>query len=267
MRAVLPLDADEATRAWLTVACFMAAVALVLVPPALVDARTLDGVGVWVKPLKFAASLVLHFLTLAVLVQFLSPERRAAPRMKRLVQASVAAGLFEIGYLAWQATRGRHSHFNFDTGFETVMYALMGAGATLLVAVPFVVGVQILRQRDDDGSGLRLGAVLGLLLAPALTMIVSGYMSGVVYGRWIGEAADGGAVLPLLGWSREAGDLRPAHFVALHAMQLLPLAGYAGDRFVPAASRALVWATAALLAAAAAALFAQALAGRPVWPL
>src|SRR5690606_22652468 len=112
--------------------------------------------------------------------------------------------------------------FNFDTGFETGMYALMGVGASLLVAVPFVMGMTIARQGDGDRSGLRLGALLGLLLAPVLTMIVTGYMSGVVYSHSIGTAMGGDTGMPILGWSRVTGDLRPSHFVALHAMQILP---------------------------------------------
>ena len=266
MTNIFPLDRDDTTRTWLATACFMVAIIVVFTPAALLDTRLLDGVSVWSKPLKFAFALAIHFVTLAILAQFLSPENRVGPLLSRFVQISVAAALFEIAYIAFQAARGRHSHFNFSTPFETGMYALMGVGAVLLVVTAFVLGVLLLRQRDGDRSALRLGAVIGLLLASFLTLIVTSYMSGVVYSHWIGNSVSDATGIPLLGWSREVGDLRPSHFVGLHAMQILPLLGYAGDRFAPAHSRAMVWTMTFLIVVATVALFIQALAGQPLWP-
>ena len=264
MNTTLTLDRDATTRAWVATACFMVAIMVVLAPAAIYDPRALDGVGVWDKPLKFALSIAVHFATLAILVQLLPPEVRAGPRMARVVRFSILAAVFEIGYITLQAARGRPSHFNFDTPFETGMYALMGVGAVYLALVPLILGRRIREQGGN--SGYRLGAVIGLYLATVLTLVVAGYMSGVAYSRWVGVPT-GGAGVPFFGWSREVGDFRPSHFVGLHAMQILPLIGLAGDRFAPALARPAVWVAAAVLVILTAGLFAQALAGLPMWGL
>ncbi len=42
---------------------------------------------------------------------------------------------------------------------------------------------------------------------------------------------DGDPGLPLVNWSRQAGDLRIAHMLGLHAFQIFPLFGYILSRW------------------------------------
>jgi hypothetical protein len=81
-------------------------------------------------------------------------------------------------------------------------------------------------------------------------------------GHFIGIPGPDAATIPLLGWSAAVGDLRPAHFVALHLMQVLPLLGLWIDRRGGTA-RIIPW-VALGYAAVTLALYAQALLGIPV---
>lgn len=263
-RRIFPLPDDYASRALLAGGMVMFALFFVIAPAQFIDDRLLNGAPVWAKPMKFTLSLAVHFLTLAILAQLLEARTRSGVLMRLGVWSLLFAALFEIVYIIVQAGRGRHSHFNHETPFEALMYALMGVGALMLALIPLLLGVLIALRKDAAPSGLRLGAVLGLTLGPLLTIVLAGYMSmtGSHFVAAPGASDAGG--LPLFGWSTEVADLRPAHFLATHLMQVLPAVGYLGDRFAPRLARPAVFAALALVGGGAAALFALAASGRPL---
>ncbi|MBV1928720.1 MAG: hypothetical protein KUG81_04335, partial [Gammaproteobacteria bacterium] len=226
---------------------------------------TLLGAAIWHKPIKFALSLAIHFLTLAFLVQQLDKVRRTGITLVLFGYSAIAAMLFEQLYISIQAGRGRLSHFNISSDLEMMLYSLMGVGAVILVLTSLALGIMIWRYGKKDGSGLRLGSISGLILGSILTLVYAGYMSSSPgYSHHVGEVVTG-AHIPFLGWSREVGDLRIPHFIATHMMQLLPLIGLVADRF-NFRPRSVVGASALLLSLLSFLAFSQALAGNPVWP-
>ena len=259
------LDDDQVTRLLLVSCLFMLANFVVFAPAWFLDPRVLDGASVWTKPQKFTVSLALHFATLAVLAQQLPREVRSGPVLIGFSYAAAVSLVFEWGYVSLQAARARRSHYNYDSQFEALMFALMGLGAFLLIAVAMALAVQIYRKGDKSMAGLRWGSILGLTLGFISTLIFAGYMSS--YGRYVGGDLDHvGMVVPFFGWSREIGDLRPAHFVSLHLMQTLPLAGYIADlKRWPGVK--LVVGVAIVQLMFATFLFVQALSGKPFWPV
>ena len=190
-----------------------------------IDPRQLDGVSVWTKPLKFEISLVIYFVTLALLAGLLPRAIRKRKDWKWATLIAVGAGLFEVLYITLQAARGRHSHFNDSTALESTMYGLMGVGAVLLVAVSFHLGWLLYRHHHSgEHRILRTAAIWGLILGSILTLLTAGSMSSLTSHFVSTPAADAWTV-PFFGWSLSGGDLRIPHFFATHLMQFLPLYG------------------------------------------
>lgn len=226
------------------------------------DPRLLDGVPVWAKPTKFALALTIHFATLAWIESRMTAEELEKPILWLARVAMVTAFLAEMAYITAQAGQAEHSHFNLSTPYHAFMYqTVMAVGAVVLVLGPLAFAWVALRA-EGLGAGLRSGIVWGGLLSFALTMIVAGYMSSSG-GHLVGIPTEG-TTLPGFGWSMEVGDLRPAHFLSLHALQIFPALGWFLDRRGTEAPLRWMRATAGLYATATLAVFVQALAGLPL---
>lgn len=258
---------DARGLAWSGVA-LLAALALPSSIASVFDERTLLGVTVWAKPLKFDGSLALHLLTLFVLLGCLPRPQRERPVVRRVVLAGVLCAVLEALYITLQAARGRPSHYSVETPLETFLYyGAMGPAAVVIVASSFAVGWWLWRQGDPlTAAGLRWGGALGLMLGSAATLAVtSALSSGAVdgLGHWVGGERTDASGLPFFGWSTTGGDLRVPHFFATHLMQALPIVGWLADRGDP--GRAKAWVNLAALAGIVlvAASFWQAIAGRP----
>ena len=239
---------------------------LLLIPLTLaqyVDPRTFHGVSVWVKPTKFAGSLFLYLLTLAWFAQMLPPgfmQRRGIRVFHAIVLTCIA---LEMLWIAGASFLGTASHYNRDTIALEILYGLMGVAAITLTSATLVHGRAIWRHRSDP-----LGRVVGasLILTFALTLPTAGYLAAQS-GHHVGTSVSDAGGLFLLGWSREVGDLRGAHFFATHAMLFVPAAmaillWMAGARIPKGAGLALCLGFTALTVGT----FVQAIQGQPFLP-
>ncbi len=204
-------------------ATYGALLLLLMVPMALgwaVDDRMVQGANVWIKPMKFALSIAVFAFTTAWFVGHLPVSRRRGRPVDLVVWLLVGSGTFELAYITLQASLGEASHYNVGDAFHFAMYALMGIGATVLTATQPLLAWQLYRYPDVARPAAYRHAVLaGLVLTFALGAGVGWLLSGM-------EPPRAGPLLPVLGWGLQGGDLRPAHFVGIHAAQILPLAGF-----------------------------------------
>lgn len=209
---------------------FWSGAILLAITPLLTAAAGLDertvfaGRSPWDKPVRFALSLGIYALTMAVAARWLLA-RTHVMGWRWLSPVVLGALIFEMSWILVPAARGVDSHFNERTAFEDLMFGLMGVGAMLLSLGALWLGLAASRLTlTAVGAGDRLVA-LGIAL---------GFIGTGLLLPWTGEAlVDAGRsqsafeaefVLPLLGWRLDGSDPRPAHFVAAHLMQILPLA-------------------------------------------
>jgi hypothetical protein len=219
------------------------------------DTRLLYGVSVWEKPSKFFLSLAIHMATLAWGISLLPAEQRRSRGIRIASLAFLAAAVFEMAYMTFQSSLGEASHFNLSTPFNAIMYNLMGLGALTLTATTAYLGWRIRRA----GTGLLQFAAGWSFIVSALTTTLVAFYLAQGQGHWIGGDQTDVSGLPFFHWSTTGGDLRVAHFAALHLMQAVPLIAW----FWP--DKRIVGASLALGVAVVASLSAQALMGVPLF--
>jgi hypothetical protein len=194
--------------------------AAVLIVGVQFDKRTILGINPWIKPIKFSVSIAIYVWTLAWYLRYLSGRWRAARAIGWGVSISVVS---EIVGITLQSARGVPSHFNSATPLDAAIFGAMGMMIGINTALLIWVCVLFFVDHPGIPAGYLWGIRFGLILF-LLASFEGVFM--VLHGSHTVGAPDGGAGLPFVNWSREHGDLRVMHFAGMHALQVLPLAGY-----------------------------------------
>ena len=224
------------------------------------DNREILGINPWIKPLKFDVSVLILLITMAALLSGL-------PRFDTTrwwIGCSTAVALtLENCVISLQAFRGVRSHMNYTSPLNARLFMFMGLMAVVATVAVALTLALVSIDRPRWPIAVTWGVRIGLLV------FLAGSVEGVLMithaGHTVG-AGDGLQGLPFLNWSRGHGDLRVAHFFALHAVQAFPLLGYLLSR-TPLDERlqvAMVFAGATLYTGVVWLLFRQAMAGRPL---
>ena len=240
-----------------------------------VDPQVITGAPAWLKPTKFAASIAIYTFTLAWVFSLI-PEWT---RVRRIIGWTTAVTLIlEMTLIGMQAFRGTTSHFNVATLFDAVVFSVMGLAIVIQTLSTIAVAVALWRHRFADsalGWALRFGMTLtivgaltgGLMTRPTpqqLEAARAGERMTIAGAHTVG-APDGGPGLPGTGWSTQHGDVRVAHFIGLHALQVLPIVALILGRRLDELTRVRLTITAAgSYAALFGILLSQALRGQSV---
>ena len=178
------------------------------------------GTNAWHKPFKFTLSIGTYSWTIAWFMSYLPPTSFVTTVSWLII---VMLG-FEILYIGIQAGRGQMSHYNLSTPFYSGLYMAMALAATVVAFITLILAVRFFTTPLPNLPDYYVWSIrLGLLLFFIFSM--EGFVMGSRLSHTIGANA-GGRTLPILNWSREYGDPRVAHFIGMHALQVLPLTAY-----------------------------------------
>ena len=176
-------------------------------------------VNAWYKPFKFAFSTFLFSWAMAWYCHYL-------PGFNiQLFNWTVIILLgFEIVYIAIQAGRGQLSHYNVGTPMYAALYSMMALAASIVTLYTAYVGLLFFTNGFPDLPDFYVWAIrFGILIFVVFSF--QGFVMGSRLTHTIG-GPDGGPGIPLLNWSTKYGDPRIAHFVGMHALQVLPLLSF-----------------------------------------
>lgn len=231
-----------------------------------VDDRTLQGVNVWVKPLKFEFALFVYVGSLAIFAHWLPARFLRSPLYRVYAVAVIVMVVLEMVWIGGAAAFGVASHFNQTSAFMIAVYGFMGFAAVFLTTASLVYAV-VMQRHADTGlpPALKRSFVLGLGLVLPLTLVTAGTMSSLG-SHAVGVGLDQADRLAIVGWLRDGGDLRVSHFFATHAMHVIPLAGLVITRFGGGQATRLVTGFAVAYTLFTLYTFTEALEGRPFLP-
>ncbi|RYF95974.1 MAG: hypothetical protein EOO00_03870 [Chitinophagaceae bacterium] len=218
MHFIKELHRRNPVMAWYSLLNFIAAIVCVVLISN--TSATVNGINAYIKPCKFFISIAIFCVTMGWIMHYLDrPSKvRAYNRM------AVIVFFYESFVITWQAANGRLSHFNSSSFFYLALYQVMGIAIVLLTLWTGYIGLLFIRKKNWNLPmsyvwGIRLGIAFFVLFA------LEGGIMGALFRHTIG-GDDGGHGLPLVNWNRAHGDLRVAHFLGMHTLQLFPLFGY-----------------------------------------
>ncbi|HKD80480.1 MAG TPA: hypothetical protein VKH81_12360 [Candidatus Angelobacter sp.] len=221
----------------------------------------------WIKPIKFSISFSTFASTVSLFLLALRIPEWQLKWARRLIAGSVALEILSLAAQAWRSAYAAGSHTLLDgvlAQMTNSMVMINTAIVTWMLALFFLNRVHVRMVDRPMVAAIRYSVVIFLL-----GNAIGGYM--LARGSHTVGASDSAPGLPFLNWSTIGGDLRIAHFIAIHAIQIVPLFAYVLAQMAPIPTvrqrRFAVAVVALMVAVAVGGTFVQAALGMPLLPI
>lgn len=200
----------------------------------MIDTRLIVNESPSLKPLKFFLATFIFTVSWPwVQNYFPANEQNVFKWVNRVIFGGFT---LEMILIIAQGLRGVRSHFNSATWYDGLIFTTMGF--TIFAVWLACVVVWSLAMKANWLSPGLYGAALCWGLGLFLLGSVSGYLMGKpkpdqilqlqsaqnpgeLGGHLVGGKDGEGRKMPVTGWSLDVGDLRIAHFIGMHGLQIM----------------------------------------------
>lgn len=178
------------------------------------------GENAWAKPARYFLSSGISIWTFGWFIYHINSKTQ----IKVISWLIAMSLLFETTTIFIQSYRGVPSHFNNSDPFNSMMNGLMIIFMLVFLITVIYITILFFNQKKMPISqhytwGLRMGlliftifSVTGIIMFAKMTHSIGG------------NDANSGMIL--FNWSLKYGDLRIAHFMGVHSLQIIPILSY-----------------------------------------
>lgn len=203
----------------------------------MIDTRLIVNESPSLKPLKFFLATFIFTVSWPWVQNFFPSQNQ---EIFKWVNRVIFGGFtLEMILIIGQGLRGVRSHFNSATWFDGLIFTTMGFTIFAVWLACLVVWIFAFKMNWLNpsvygaalcwGLGLfLLGSVSGYLMGKPkpdqIMQLQAAQNPGELGGHLVGAKDGEGRKMPLTGWSLDVGDLRIAHFIGMHGLQIMILA-------------------------------------------
>ncbi len=180
----------------------------------------IGGENAWAKPVRYYLSTTISLWTFGWFIYHINSKTQI-----KVFSWLIALSLFfETAVIFVQSYRGVPSHFNVSDPFNSMMnVVLLSLMLIFLITVSYLTLIFFNQKKMPISQHYTWGLRMGLL--NFVIFSIAGLIMFAKHTHCIGGVEDGSRIA-LFNWSLKHGDLRIAHFMGVHSLQVIPLLSY-----------------------------------------